>query len=355
VSVDPASVREPALRSATGVARAERRSSISVHPDVVTISPKCYQIFGGSLRSDLDFPILPPAPAGAATTWTLHTTPAPAPECAAVPSIIEQLGESLSVSVARTSDGLRVVYTDTGAFDVTRDGRTITWYRPSDADEGNARLDIVGTLLPFALHLTDRLVLHGSSVAFEGGAVAFLAPSGTGKSTLAMGLTMAGARFLSDDAVPVRIAGDGAIAAPGVPSPRFREDSFARFSEMLPADAIPSSGKLSLSERLGDDLVETRETPLSAVYVLCPVPAGDGAGAARTAMPPIAATMALVQNAKLAKLLWGEEAERLLHLVAEVSRRVPVWTLDVPRDLDLLPGVVERLLEWHAVPEPQSA
>ena len=72
-------------------------------------------------------------------------------------------------------------------------------------------------------------------------------------------------------------------------------------------------------------------------------------------MPPIGATMALVQNAKLAKLLWGEESERLLDLVAEVSRRVPVFMLDVPRDLDLLPAVVEQLMEWHAVPASQSA
>ena len=62
--------------------------------------------------------------------------------------------------------------------------------------------------------------------------------------------------------------------------------------------------------------------------------------------------MELVRNAKLAKLLWGEESERLLRLVSEVSRRVPVYSLDVPRDLDLLPEVVDRLLEWHAVPQP---
>lgn len=324
-------------------------------PDVVTISSQRYRIFGGTLRSDLQFPILPPAPAEDATTWTLHVASAPAPACAAAPACVEQLGETLAVSVTRTPTGLRIVYTDTGAFDVASDGRTITWYRPDDADEKDARLDVVGTLLPFALHLTDRLVLHGSSVAFDGGAVAFLAPSGTGKSTLAMSLTTAGARFLSDDAVPVRIDGAAAIAAPGVPSPRFREDTFARFSELLPSDAVATSGKLSLSERLGDDLVETRERPLTAVYVLNPVAPGEGASATRTAMPPIGATMALVQNAKLAKLLWGEESERLLHLVAEVSRRVPVFVLDVPRDLDLLPAVVEQLMEWHAVPASQSA
>jgi hypothetical protein len=321
----------------------------------VTISPKRFRIFGGSLRSDLDFPMLPPAPTEDATTWTLHATSTPAPHCAAAPSCVEQLGESLAVSVTRTPDGLRIAYSDTGAYDVAIDGRTITWYRPPDADETNARLDVVGTLLPFALHLSDRLVLHGSSVAFEAGAVAFLAPSGFGKSTLAMSLTTAGARFLSDDAVPVRVVGSGALAAPGVPSPRFREDTFARFSDLLPTDAVPSSGKLTMRDRLGDDLVETRERPLAAVYLLRPVPPGSGARVHRTAVAPILATMELVRNAKLAKLLWADESERLLRLVSEVTRRVPVWTLDVPRDLDLLPAVVEQLLDWHAAPQPQPA
>jgi len=323
--------------------------------DVVTISPKRFRIFGGSLRSDLDFPILPPAPTDDAATWTLHVASAPAPDCAAAELHVEQLDASLAISVSRTPDGLRIVYTDTGTFDVAADGRTITWYRPPDADEVNARLDVVGTLLPFALHLTERLVLHGSAVAFEAGAVAFLAPSGYGKSTLAMSLTTAGARFLSDDALPVRIAGAGAFAAPGVPSPRFREDSFERFSEVLPMDAVPSSGKLTMRDRLGDDLVETRERPLAAIYVLCPVPAGDGACATRTTVAPMAATMELVRNAKLSKLPWAEESERLLRLVSEVARRVPVYTLEVPRDLDRLPEVVDQLLEWHAAPQPQPA
>jgi hypothetical protein len=335
--------------------RAAGRSGISLPFDVVTISPKRFRVFAGSLRSDLDFPILPPAPTDDATTWTLHVASAPAPECAASPLHVEQLDASLTVTVSRTTDGLRIEYTDTGAYDVAADGRTITWYRPPDADETNARLDIVGTLLPFALHLTDRLVLHGSAVAFEAGAVAFLAPSGFGKSTLAMSLTTAGARFLSDDALPVRIAGAGALAAPGVPSPRFREDSFARFSEVLPMDAVPSSGKLTMRGRLGDDLVETRERPLAAVYVLRPVPPDGSVCVQRTAVAPIAATMELVRNAKLAKLLWAAESERLLHLVSEVARRVPVYTLEVPRDLDLLPQVVDQLLEWHAAPQPQPA
>ena len=93
---NPASVHEPARRDAIHLPRATCRSSISLPCDVVTISPKRFRIFGGTLRSDLDFPILPPAPTDDATTWTLHVKAAPAPDCAAAPLHVEQLDASLS-------------------------------------------------------------------------------------------------------------------------------------------------------------------------------------------------------------------------------------------------------------------
>ena len=42
-------------------------------------------------------------------------------------------------------------------------------------------------------------MLHASAVVLDGAAVAFTAPSGTGKSTLAAHLVAAGASFLTDD------------------------------------------------------------------------------------------------------------------------------------------------------------
>jgi hypothetical protein len=177
--------------------------------------------------------------------------------------------------------------------------------------------------------------------------IAFLAPSGFGKSTLAMSLTVSGARFMSDDAVPVRVEGEAVIASPGVPSPRFREDSFARFRDALPVPMAQSGGKMSMGEQLTDDLIEARERPLTAVYVLNPVTPDVASQLQRTPMPPMIATVHLLRNAKLAKLLWAEESERLFTLVSEVARHVPVWSLEVPRDLDLLPSVVEQLISWH--------
>jgi hypothetical protein len=306
-----------------------------------------YQVFGGCLSSELEFPALPLATASATPSWRLRVLECSAPERDVSILRSEQLSDELNVTLFSTADGFRVTYSDTGTYDLTDHGRSIVWYRPTDSDLSNARLDVLGTLLTLALHLRDRLTLHGSAVAFESGVIAFLAPSGFGKSTLAMSLTLAGARFMSDDAVPLRVEGADVIASPGVPSPRFREDSFAMFSHLLPETTLESSGKRSVGELLADDVIEIRERPLVALYVLNPVMPDVTTQLQRTQMLPMVATMHLLGNAKLAKLLWGEESERLLTLVSEVARHVPVWNLEVPRDLDLLPSVVEQIVVWH--------
>jgi hypothetical protein len=322
----------------------------------VTHASTLYHVFGERLCSELEFPTLPVARDAAAPTWHLRVAEGPAPARALTPLSTTALSDELSVTIARVDGaGLRVTYSDTGDFELTDAGRFATWYRSAGADEHDARLDVVGTLLPLALHLADRLTLHGSAVAVESGVIAFLAPSGFGKSTLAMSLAVAGARFVSDDAVPVRVDRDGVLAAPGVPSPRFRDDVYARFRDRLPAPVAASGGKVTSSVHLAGEHATDCERPLSAVYLLRPVMPAESGTTRRAPVPPTLATMELVRNAKLAKLLWAEEAQRLLRLVSEVTRRVPVWTLEVPRDLELLPSVVDELLQWHALPETQPA
>jgi hypothetical protein len=314
-----------------------------------------YHVFGERLRSELAFPTLPVARDEGLPAWHLRVADRPAPARALTPLSTTALSDELSVTIAGVEDGVRVSYSDTGDFELTDAGRVVTWYPSAGADENDARLDVVGTLLPLALHLADRLTLHGSAVAVDSGVIAFLAPSGFGKSTLAMSLAVAGARFVSDDAVPVRVDGAAVLAAPGVPSPRFRDDVYARFRDLLPAPVAASGGKVTSNVHLAAEHAIDTERPLSAVYLLRPVMPAESGTTRRAAVPPTLATMELVRNAKLAKLLWADEARRLLRLVSEVTRRVPVWTLEVPRDLELLPSVVEELLEWHALRETQPA
>src|SRR4051812_39129207 len=98
-----------------------------------------YQVFGGCLRSDLEFPNLPVAPPSVVPSWHLHVADSPAPDRASTELRSEQLSDELRVTLASTSDGFRVTYSDTGSYDLTDGGRTITWYRPSGADVTDAR------------------------------------------------------------------------------------------------------------------------------------------------------------------------------------------------------------------------
>jgi hypothetical protein len=59
-------------------------------------------------------------------------------------------------------------------------------------------------VLPLALQALGQEVLHASAVAFETGAVAFCAESGTGKSTVAYALGQRGHPPCADDAVAIR-------------------------------------------------------------------------------------------------------------------------------------------------------
>ena len=67
-------------------------------------------------------------------------------------------------------------------------------------------------------------VFHASAVEAGGGAAAFLAESGTGKSTLAASFATGGHRFLADDGLVVQPGGDGFLALAGHPSIRLWDD-----------------------------------------------------------------------------------------------------------------------------------
>src|SRR5690606_37861635 len=70
--------------------------------------------------------------------------------------------------------------------------------------------------------------LHASAIVAQGEIVAFLAPSGGGKSALAASLEMRGFEVWADDILPVRLDGEGRpIASPGVSSVKLWEDTIA--------------------------------------------------------------------------------------------------------------------------------
>jgi hypothetical protein len=63
---------------------------------------------------------------------------------------------------------------------------------------------VLGSGLGSALHLLERLPMHGTAIATPRGAALFLGPSGAGKSSLALLAASCGIAVLSDDVIPLR-------------------------------------------------------------------------------------------------------------------------------------------------------
>ena len=302
-----------------------------------------YDVFGGTLRSELLLDDLPES-TNRAADWTLRIVDGNATPEGELLGTDTVYGETM-VRGFRRADGLGLVFDDTGRFDVSADGSTITWHRPPNVEVASAQADITSRVLALALHAGGVFSLHASAVSINGEGVAFLAPKLHGKSTLCSALVLAGARALSDDTVPVR-PGNPPSLSPGLPRLRLWSDSAQRLFGVDRED--PRTLRKHQMDHLDPSQIETRTVPFRAAYVLNPVSElPDGVAAARELLDTVSATISLVMHAKLGPVLTGVESPVVLTRAADIARAVPVYALHIVRDLDRIDDVAHLLASWH--------
>jgi hypothetical protein len=126
---------------------------------------------------------------------------------------------------------------------------------------------LVGQVLPFAAVLNGLEVFHASAVAVEGRAVAVVAASGAGKTSLALELVLLGLDLVDDDVLAVERAGHGLIAHPGAPLANVRHDGTGLAERLCEAGHARVLGSAD-----GETRVELRPRaqalPLSAIFFL---------------------------------------------------------------------------------------
>lgn len=324
-------------------------------PDVAPATPAADQapgwvrIFGGVLHTDRPLPGLPVVPAvddGQFPFWTLITTDVNAPPAhSAGVDVTGRLryASGPEVTLADSVGDPEVVISDTGRFTIDAAARRIHHLAPRGADRAAVALDLIGVVLPYALHRDGAWCLHASAVQVPAGVIAFVAPPGTGKSTLAAACLQAGCAIVADDVVVLRAnCGRLSVTPSGVPL-RLREDT-ARAVGIGAADA-DGWGKVQVPGILVSD-----ELPLAAVYLLTPAPAGNACERAERSTR--AAALALLTNGKITELLGGHSAADALDRCVALAGMTQVYDLAVPRDLSRLPTVVQALLAWHDSPLP---
>lgn len=313
--------------------------------------PRVYRVFGGRLASEVQLPGLPEDGAGGeAPDWTLTRDEGPAPDGEDVEVLArDRVGADLEVRLERVGQELRVSYDDTGSFDVSEDGTRIRWRPGPAADARNVRLDVVGRVLPLALHRQGLICLHASAATTGDGAVAFLGPPGAGKSTMALTLSDLGAGVLTDDALPVE-PGDPPRVRPGVERIRLRGD-VARASGRGAREPGGSDGRVEIAPAAA---AGGSGAPLAALYLLTPVepasPEGEEGVVRRERLRGPEAALALLGELKIGPLLASWRGPELLRACADLERSVPVHRLRVPRDLERLDEPARFVLDAHGGP-----
>jgi hypothetical protein len=304
-----------------------------------------YQVFGGVLRSDIEFPELRTIESDA-PDWTLRST-------SLAPDMISgaRLGEAevipgFFVKLFSHERGFRFVFDDTGTFDITNSGREIAWTAGPHFEDSWVRADITGRVMAVALHASGHLCLHGSAVATAGGAIAFLAPKFHGKSTLALALSRAGARLLTDDILPVNPR-PPIQAVPGVHQVKLWQDSATHFGVDREA---PAPGNKHLVHDFDDNMLSNDRAPLAAIYLLSPVIVEEGATApavSRARMHAVPSALALVRHSIMGSMLTGSEAQLVVERATAVAESVPVYQLTVAAGMERIGDTVDQLLAWH--------
>jgi hypothetical protein len=303
-----------------------------------------YQLFGQVLRSELVLPELTRATA-VAPMWTLtrHLDSPPAGPFRTLGR--EDVQTDVSVELQAAGNSLRLVFDDTGLFDISMDGRRIRWHAPAQADLEAVRKDLLGRVFALCLQQQGVMALHGSAVALDGTAVAFLAPKYHGKSTAAAALIETGATLLADDLVAVT-AGARAEVLPSVPVVQLWRDSADRMARAaqstharLSASALPKQQLALRSAGL--------PVPLAGIYLLAPVRADAASTLRRRRLGGVEASLALLGQAKIGALIGIERRSLLLAHLSQLAEQVPVYRLEVPRDFGRLSELTSAMWRWH--------
>ncbi|HEY9516904.1 MAG TPA: hypothetical protein VIQ74_14595, partial [Gemmatimonadaceae bacterium] len=225
-----------------------------------------YSVYGGSLRSEIPFSFLPLG--HGEPQWSLRRASGEPAPSATQPLGEDQVDGAIRVRLFRHESGFRLSYDDTGVFDIDATGTRIDWYPIRDAALEAVQLDVLGRVIPTAMHAAGALSLHGSAVELGAGAVAFLAPKRHGKSTLAQALVRAGARLMTDDVVSLELEPVPRMR-PGVPHVRLLRDAARHLGE-ADGGRMGAGGKIVIEP--GDSgHMNQACLPVSALYLLHPV------------------------------------------------------------------------------------
>jgi hypothetical protein len=250
-------------------------------------------------------------------------------------------GGDLWANFLRTTDGYLIRFPEIADFEVSHDGTKVGVWRTPGIETPTIDHVFQNQVLPLALSRQGELVLHGAAIEAGDAAIAFVGPSGRGKSTLTASYGVSGHRFLSDDGLRLRLHAGGANVLPNHPSVRLWADSESIVMGRTKSEPVGYSNKARF---LADSELRfcPDPLPLGALYFL---------GNAVVDEPTIqrlegaAVIIELIKNSFLLDVEAQDMLQRHFDLLSTFAAARRFYSLDYPRSYDALPAVRLAVLE----------
>lgn len=243
----------------------------------------------------------------------------------------------------RIESGYLLRFPELADFHVSAEGLAVRCWPMPNLSETTLHHLYLNQVLPLILSRQGKLVFHASAVEFNGGAIAFVAESGRGKSTLAASFAISGRRFLTDDGLELQPSRDGYEVLPRHPSIRLWDDSQEALLDRHVTSAPPLPFTSKSRFLAGVHLPHCDQPlPLRHAYFL-----GDDR-ARGVLFRRLSEAEALVEWVKHSFLLDVEDRPMLgdhFDRVARLASHIPCYHLDYPRrfeDLSCLRQAVEE-------------
>ena len=229
---------------------------------------------------------------------------------------------------------------------LVRSGKEIIIEPLQNVEEPVIRLPLLGAVLAILLHQRQHLVLHASAVVINGSAAVFLGPKGQGKSTMAATLYGRSHKLMADDVAALDIgSGKSPILLPGFPQIKLWPMAATAALGDDPETLRKIHPEVEKRARPTVDSFFPMSLPLKRIYIL-----SEGSTPQLKPLKPQEALVKLIANSYIPYLLGQKFIQSLqaplhIHQCTTLAKRVPIYSLERPRSLDLLPEVAQLVEE----------
>jgi hypothetical protein len=227
-----------------------------------------YRVCGLTIASDRVLPELAPSRPIRDPDWTVRTHRA----VDIRPSWFQHVNFPDGrrwMSIARGRGRYVVKFWRLATFEIRLSTRQIRSMPAGRTPARTVRHLLLDQVVPLLAASRNRIALHASAVAAEGGAVAFVGGAGKGKSTIAALLAQAGCPVIADDCLLVERRRGRLVAVPNYPGVRLWPDAMKSLFAGGAPDEAPVA-HYTTKRRVGASALPFARAPipLARIYIL---------------------------------------------------------------------------------------